>query len=214
MGNKSFSGSFSTNGAPGSLNGSAPNRNSKRLQHTNSANKGDPQWKNSGPTKTGTCIALESGRSIYEYHQPGSNAIPPVVLTWRGEEPLDRLHIALKVTMMTSTIRSGRALPPAGGGKSGGSGSNDLEEDDVMLGHCALSLEQLCKVAVSNAGDGYSVSATRMLVCRGRPMYCVDPQTMQVSISAAFPFVREHTIFCLLVCLFVCLFGLFVALRC
>lgn len=168
----------SAKGSFSSTAGGTPQRNSKKLQAVLNPNKVDAQWKNVGPSRTGTCICLESGRSVNEYQELGSNALPPVLLTWRGEEPLDRLHMSMKVTMMSQTIRSARAAP-TGSGKNG-SGSFD-GDDDVLVGHCALSLEQLCKIAATSSGDGCSVTMTRMLVCRGRPMYCVDPQSMQVS---------------------------------
>lgn len=56
----------------------------------------DVQWRSTGPSKTGSCISLEAARSLQDYHESGTS-LPPVLLTWRGEEPLDRLHIALKV---------------------------------------------------------------------------------------------------------------------
>jgi hypothetical protein len=81
--------------------------------------------------------------------------------------------------MMSQAIRSGRMS-----GSSRSTNSNEDDLDDILVGHCALSLEQLCKVAASNAGgDSCTVSATRMLVNRGRPMYCIDPSTMQVIVE-------------------------------
>lgn len=59
----------------------------------------DKCWKRVGPSKTGTSLHLNIDRttnnSCSEHN--GSPHIPPLVLTWRGDEPLDRLHICLKV---------------------------------------------------------------------------------------------------------------------
>eukprot|EP01031_Cornospumella_fuschlensis_P046717 gene46717-57210_t len=41
------------------------------------------------------------------------------------------------------------------------------DDDDVLSGSCALSLASLCALAVR--GEGSSVSATRMLMSRGKP---------------------------------------------
>eukprot|EP00981_Chlorochromonas_danica_P001922 scaffold398_cov177-Ochromonas_danica.AAC.21 len=176
---REVSGSFSSPTA----GNNTPQRNSKKIQPptpTAANTVKNVQWRNTGPSKTGSCLSLEAARSLQDYHESGTS-LPPVLLTWRGEEPLDRLHVALKVSMVTQTIRGARASSHPPGYKSNGSntGSVDSEDDDVLVGHCALSLEQLCKIAATSPGGACSLSATRLLVSRGRPMYCVDPQSMQ-----------------------------------
>ena len=62
-------------------------------------------WRKTGPSKTGTCIKLESDSLIdtlnaNNNHQPAAH-IPALILTWRGDEPLDRLHICVKVNYNT-----------------------------------------------------------------------------------------------------------------
>lgn len=55
-----------------------------------------------------------------------------------------------------------------------------VDADETITGHCSISLEQLCKVAVSGT-TSVSTSAVRILVNRGRPMYNIDTNTYQVS---------------------------------
>eukprot|EP01031_Cornospumella_fuschlensis_P031857 gene31857-38519_t len=160
-------------GVGSSFSGGTPNRPGSLAKRSSSANNTpvsassmkDAQWRNVGPSRTGTCICLESARAAQDYlDSPGP--LPSVMLTWRGEEPLERLHISMKVRGVMC-IRSASAAS---------SGFSD--DDDVLSGHCALSLASLCGLAVR--GEGCSVSATRMLMSRGKPMYCVDPKTLQV----------------------------------
>ncbi len=54
-----------------------------------------------------------------------------------------------------------------------------VDADETITGHCSISLEQLCKVAVSGT-TSVSTSAVRILVNRGRPMYNIDTNTYQV----------------------------------
>ena len=56
------------------------------------------QWRKSGPSRTGTCLALEASHKL-----AGTTAsrVAPLQLVWRGDEPLDKLHIALKVICFT-----------------------------------------------------------------------------------------------------------------
>lgn len=62
-----------------------------------------------------------------------------------------------------------------------------VDADETITGHCSISLEQLCKVAVSGT-TSVSTSAVRILVNRGRPMFNIDTNTYQVSfISFALP---------------------------
>lgn len=67
-------------------------------------------------------------------------------------------------------------------GSSGSSGSSGGGGSDRIVGHCAIGLEQLCKVAmVSSGGVTGSVNITRLLVNRARPMYNIDGASLQVT---------------------------------
>lgn len=69
------------------------------------------RWQLTGPTKTGTCLALHyrstSAESNNGNNHSNSNCkngsgghaedVSPLLLSWKGEEPLDKLHICLKV---------------------------------------------------------------------------------------------------------------------
>lgn len=58
-------------------------------------------WRKTGTSNTGTCVRLESAAispSGGIATAAGAKTIPPVILTWRGDEPLDRLHICIKVS--------------------------------------------------------------------------------------------------------------------
>ncbi len=72
-----------------------------------------------------------------------------------------------------------------GGSGSGGAAHDPMAEDeDSIVGHCAIGLEQLCKVAmVSSGGTSGYITVSRLLVNRGRPMFNMDPKTMQVRCS-------------------------------
>ena len=64
-----------------------------------------------------------------------------------------------------------------------GSGRTEATGDgeDIMVGHCAIGLEQLCKVAmVSTGGISGSTDVTRILVNQGRPMCNIEATTLQV----------------------------------
>jgi hypothetical protein len=83
-----------------------------------------------------------------------------------------------------------RSSSHAGGGGEGGS-------EDYLTGHCALGLEQLCKVAmVSSGGLSGCVNVTRLLVNQGRPMYNIDAKTLQVGRASLLPLL--HMCGCLL----------------
>jgi CRISPR/Cas system-associated endonuclease Cas1 len=58
-----------------------------------------------------------------------------------------------------------------------------VDADETITGHCSISLEQLCKVAVSGATT-VSTTAVRILINRGRPMYNIDVNTYQVLTSS------------------------------
>lgn len=82
---------------------------------------------------------------------------------------------------------------PGRGGSGGGGGEGAAGCDDTLTGHCAVGLEQLCKVAmVSSGGVSGCVTVTRLLVTHGRPMYNIDPKTLQVpNLSAVCPVVQS-----------------------
>jgi hypothetical protein len=58
-------------------------------------------------------------------------------------------------------------------------------DEDRITGHCVISLEQLCKVAlsgsISSEGAIAATTVARLLVNKGRPMYNIDTKAMQVS---------------------------------
>ena len=60
----------------------------------------DSCWRKVGNSKTGTCIKLEIDRSplLSCAEHRSTKDIPALVLTWKGDEPLDRLHICMKVS--------------------------------------------------------------------------------------------------------------------
>lgn len=65
--------------------------------------------------------------------------------------------------------------------KSDASISHSIDNEDKIVGHCSISLEQLCKVALANAATtSASVAAPRILIHRGRPMHNLDSKTLQV----------------------------------
>ena len=72
--------------------------------------------------------------------------------------------------------------------KYSGSSKNDgnsSDSEEKVVGHCAIALEQLCKVALagSTSTPSVSVNAARILVNRGRPMHSIDTKSMQVLYS-------------------------------
>lgn len=135
--------------------------------------------KQPGSSKTGTCMRLESSSSS-SLLAASRDGIPGLVLTWRGDEPLDRLHICIKATMTARSITNMTSNNLSSSSRR--ASTVDVDEDKIT-GHCSLSLEQLCKVAVAGAtnnGGGFVTTAARILVSRGRPMYNIDNKSMQV----------------------------------
>lgn len=58
---------------------------------------------------------------------------------------------------------------------------HSIDNEDKVVGHCSISLEQLCKVQLANAATtSASVAAPRILIHRGRPMHNLDSKTLQV----------------------------------
>ncbi len=83
----------------------------------------------------------------------------------------------------SSRHSSGSALN-AQSNSSSGSGQDAFggeDESDCIVGHCSIGLEQLCKVAlVSSGGASGCITVSRLLTNKGRPMFNMDPRTMQV----------------------------------
>jgi hypothetical protein len=155
------------------------------------------EWRRSGESKTGSCVRLESNCVSASGTSGATKVIPPLVLTWRGDEPLDRLHVCVKASMTSKAI-SAAAI---NGGNTTTSRRQSLSrtstpsesmdgDEDRITGHCVISLEQLCKVALSGSvsvnGAIASTSVARLLVNKGRPMYNIDTKAMQ----------REMVTFC------------------
>eukprot|EP01034_Spumella_vulgaris_P021629 gene21629-27668_t len=153
-------------------------------------------WRKVGPSKTGTCLALEasgaplasSNTKVRSATTGPSGKITPLQLIWRGDEPLDKLHISLKASVplagISSTTVRHNPRHSSGGAGSSSTSAGDLpssaDDEDCIEGHCAIGLEQLCKVAmVSSGGTSGYITVSRLLVNRGRPMYNMDPRTMQ-----------------------------------
>jgi hypothetical protein len=103
----------------------------------------------------------------------------------------------------SSSARNSRNSSSTGNGGGGGGGGNSaavmeddakLANEDVITGHCAIGLEQLCKVAmVSTGGASGFVSVTRLLVNQGRPMHNIDAKSLQVSELSECIHVSYHT---------------------
>jgi hypothetical protein len=80
--------------------------------------------------------------------------------------------------------RPGSSRTTADAGTPGRAASSDGASEDFLTGHCAVGMEQLCKVAmVSSGGLSGSVTVTRILVNNGRPMYNIDSRTLQVGVD-------------------------------
>jgi hypothetical protein len=75
------------------------------------------------------------------------------------------------------------------------SSTNSDSAEDYVTGHCAIGMEQLCKVAmVSSGGVSGCVNVTRILSNQGKPMYNIDAKSLQVIkfISVRLPYYRVH----------------------
>jgi hypothetical protein len=81
----------------------------------------------------------------------------------------------------SSRHSSGSALNAHNSSGSGPDAFGGEDESDCIVGHCSIGLEQLCKVAlVSSGGASGCISVSRLLTNKGRPMFNMDPRTMQV----------------------------------
>jgi hypothetical protein len=134
-------------------------------------------WKKIGSSKSGTCLKLGIDRSIDSVQ----DAVPSLILTWKGDEPLDRLHICIKAAMISKSV-VGVASPANKANRNSTKAiDNSIDSEEKMVGHCSISLEQLCKVALANAAtSNATVAAPRILIHRGRPMHNLDSKTLQV----------------------------------
>jgi hypothetical protein len=160
----------------------------------------DCSWKREFPrSRSGTSLPLMINvpRGIHSNTSSDNKVIPPLQIVWRGEEPLDKLHIAFKVKMPGSSFND--------------KGSNRTKEslDEHMEGHCAIGLEKLCKLALctmsaepsapeshtfstvnysanNTNGEDSSVCVTtsvaQLLLRDGIPMHCLDAGTLQVCV--------------------------------
>lgn len=85
----------------------------------------------------------------------------------------------------SSSRHSSNAAQNGSSSSSSGGGADPFggeDESDCIVGHCSIGLEQLCKVAlVSSGGASGCISLSRLLTNKGRPMFNMDPRTMQVS---------------------------------
>jgi hypothetical protein len=137
---------------------------------------GEGSWKKIGSSKSGTCLKLGIDRAV----DAAQEAIPSLILTWKGDEPLDRLHICIKAAMISKSV-VGVASPTNKPNRNSTKIDNSIDSEEKMVGHCSISLEQLCKVALANAAtSNATVAAPRILIYRGRPMHNLDSKTLQV----------------------------------
>jgi hypothetical protein len=111
---------------PQSLARSAPSPNAHSPMAGRAAEASSPQgyepWERAGPSRTGTSLSVCAG-AYYRNSQrasgadraaavpsgsskggsapaspvPAARGLAPLVLTWRGSEPLDKLHMAIRV---------------------------------------------------------------------------------------------------------------------
>jgi hypothetical protein len=123
-------------------------------------------WKRVGNSRTGSSLKVGVEKSS---NSSSSEPFPSLLLTWRGEEPLDRLHLSVRVASAARSLLL-----------SSGAAQESLDMSEKYYGHCSIALEQLCKVAIANRATGNaSISPARILVHRGRPMHHMDSATLQ-----------------------------------
>lgn len=147
-----------------------------------------PKWCRAGASKTGTTCMMKvdmnssntSSSSTQKASAVGMEVkVPPITIVWKGDEPLDKLHISFKAIMQSNSVSVGSS---GGGGRSTSVAADD-SDNDTQAGHCTISLEQLCKVAmVSSGGVTGTTSVARSLSNMGRPVYTLDPKNLKVSL--------------------------------
>lgn len=119
------------------------------------------EWKKM-PSVTQSSLCLESNRHTR------SISIPPLNLIWRGDIPLDRLHICVQAKMEASQFSNSQ---------------QKFEKDsyEEVSGHCSIDLEKLCKVAlIYSGGTNGTVSVSRILLRDAAPLYNICPKMIQV----------------------------------
>lgn len=169
----------------------------------------DCDWRREVPhSKSGTCLPLTIDIPKSSVHNQttssGNKVIPPLQMIWKGDEPLDKLHIAFRVKLPSSSFNNDKNIKNAKSSKN-----VDGDYGDLMEGHCAIGLEKLCKLALCNMSavsstpesstfttiplnseNGSNVcvstSVAQLLLRNGLPMHILDPHTLQ----------REMVTFC------------------
>ena len=142
---------------------------------TDGTSAGSCSWSKEHPcSKTGTCLPLfVDGGS--------SRGIPPLQLVWKGDEALDKLHIALRVQIPSGSFQKDAVKAD----------KKDTGRSELAEGHCAIGLEKLCKLALCASevadSDDFSQrqnvhvrsSVAQLLIKDGVPMYNMDASTLQ-----------------------------------
>lgn len=153
------------------------------------------------PSISTSAVAAEGAGTNSSGLTSNSSGIPPLQLVWKGDEPLDKLHVAFRVSVPRGNQDAG-----AGGGSVSKSDKHGKDKDkekkssgsptELHEGHCATGLEKLCKLALCAAADhgdddGSSTgprhvhvktSIAQLLLKDGVPMYNIDPSTLQVCV--------------------------------
>ena len=143
-------------------------------------------WRKAGSSKTGTCMTLEAGNplnptvsvTMAKQNQPRVKSIPSLQLTWRGDEPIDKLHISLQASMsaLSFSVQGGSSTKL----KKKSSSKSTSTITEYTTGNFAVSLEHMCKAALLDVnGRDNEVTVARPLLKYGSPMYYIDPQTLQ-----------------------------------
>ena len=176
-------------------------------------------WRKESNSRSGTCLPLcidvpqgngipSKGNNVGDM---SSRVIPPLQLIWKGEEALDKLHMAIRVKIPVGGFNGGAS---SSSNKSKSNSSSSHQSVEYVEGHCAIGLEKLCKlglcsipplasnmttttttttsdrdrmISTSSISNNYNVhvktSIAQLLVKNGTPMYHIDNNTLQVHIS-------------------------------
>ena len=164
-------------------------------------------WRKEGSgSRTGTCLPLcidvpQGGGSAGEV---ATRVIPPLQLVWKGEEALDKLHLAMRVKIPVGGFNKNESGKGGGSGTGSGGGKGKSSGVEYVEGHCAIGLEKLCKlglcsippsasaaagerdrlISTSSVSNNCSVnvktSIAQLLVKNGTPMYHIDTNSLQV----------------------------------
>lgn len=142
---------------------------------------GPGAWQKEYPrSRTGTCLPLRV--DVPSSAASAGVPVPPLQLVWKGEEALDKLHLAFRVSIPPGSFDSA--------GSSSAKGDKDkaaAAREELVEGHCATGLEKLCKLALCTADHGtgaknvhVKTSIAQLLLKDGVPMYNIDSNTLQV----------------------------------